>query len=151
MKRILFFLIPLLAGVAAGQAAYGLKPVPELKVVRSSSVHVAKAETDKLKQVVTGFAAEQGLSKPVQWTMPRNRKIFLPPGAFSLMYSAPKDDYYLLMRNVVGKDCVVLDVYAAGDEPAYRTLLDKLGQTIEHAMGDKAKVTPGPDCAATGT
>lgn len=78
--------------------------------------------------------------------MPRNRKIFLPSGIFSMMFRAPGDDYYLFMHNVRGQDCVVIELYASQQNAKYQNLLDELGQSVQQHFGRDARVYNSPAC-----
>ena len=82
--------------------------------------------------------------------MPRNRKIFLPSGGFSMLFRAPAEEYYLLMHNVPGQDCVLIEVYAPHADANYQKLLDDLGQSVQQQFEQDSRVSSGSACGSGG-
>lgn len=141
-SKILFMVCLAALLPAAGIAAQSLP----LNVVARISIQLPAQRHDDLKALVTTFASTHGFSAPESATMPRNRKIFLPSGVFSMMFRASGEDYYLFMQNVRGQDCVVIELYAPQQNAKYQNLLGELGQSVQQHFGRDARVYNSPAC-----
>lgn len=146
MKRVLLPVFALGCAVLAAPLYGGAQEhAPALEVIATLRARVSVGSVADFRKLVADFAYLHGFSHRQESTMPRQRKLFLVAGAFSTTFAA-KDDAYLLMHNIVGKDCVVIDLYAGHDGPAMKALEAELEQTIEMKMAGKAKLVGRKEC-----
>lgn len=146
MKKIsLQALVSFVAIFMLGQPYHAEGQLPDISVVSTTCVQVRARNTDGLRKLIAEFARQHGFSHGQESTMPRHRKIFLVAGAFSTTF-ASKDDYYLLAHNLVGRDRVSVDLYAARSNPALEELMANLRQAIKEKMSGKAKIVDSDRC-----
>lgn len=136
------------SAVVPGRPCYAQDTSQHLKILTTIYVKVHATDTTALRQVVADFARSHGFPHKEEATLPRNRKIFLMAGGFSTTFSA-HGDYYLVMHNIVGRDCVPIDLYATDDRPSFKVLMTNLRQRIAQAMPGAAKIVDRRACEST--
>lgn len=132
VSLILFISLPSLPG-------YGAQSV---QVIAATRVNVADKDVPALRELVDKFADAHGFGIKEEFTLPPHRKVFLVPGAFSTSY-ARDDGYYLAIHNLVGKSCVVIQLYGSTPLP---DLMPALRGDIKTALPGKAKIVDSKTC-----
>ena len=146
IKIVASMLALVMSPLFALTACHAKDLAPDLRIIATIRVQVPASDAADLRKTVADFAGEHGFSRGEESTMPRNRKIFLMAGAFSTTFRS-KDDYYLLVHNLVGKDCILIDLYATRNRTSYQQLMADLRQAIKTALPDKAKIVNKDVCS----
>ena len=129
----------LLVAVLPSLPCYG---APAPRVIAATRVQIDDSDVPVLRKLVESFAASHGFGDKEEFTMPPHRKVFLVPGAFSTSYTRD-NGYYLGIHNLVGKSCVVIQLY--GDTPL-PDLMPALRTDIKKALPEKSKFVDSKTC-----
>lgn len=132
VSLILFVALPSLPG-------YGAETPGVIAAIR---VHIQDSDMPALRKLVDRFADSHGFGEKEEFTMPPHRKVFLVPGAFSTSY-ARDNGYYLSIHNLVGKSCVVIQLYGATPLP---DLMPALRGDIKRALSGKSNIVDSKTC-----